>query len=86
MTLWIHPEKIQIFSHKDNLSEDKLAILKLIDVGDIVGFSGTIRRTPEGELSIKSLDLKLLSKALRPLPEKFHGLVDVGYQIQKKIS
>ncbi len=49
-----------------------------------MGFSGTIRRTPEGELSIKSLDLKLLSKALRPLPEKFHGLVDVGYQIQKR--
>ena len=76
--------KIQIFSHKDNLSEDKLAILKLLDVGDIVGFSGTIRRTPRGELSIKALDLKLLSKALRPLPEKFHGLVDVDTRYRKR--
>ena len=76
--------KIQIFSHKDNLKEDKLAILKLIDVGDIVGFKGTIRRTPRGELSIKTLDLKLLSKALRPLPEKFHGLVDVDTRYRKR--
>lgn len=76
--------KIQIFSHKDNLDEDKLAVLKLLDVGDIVGFRGTIRRTPRGELSIKSLDLKLLSKALRPLPEKFHGLTDVDTRYRKR--
>ena len=46
--------KIQIFSHKQNLSEEKMKILKLIDMGDIVGFTGTIRRTPRGELSIKT--------------------------------
>ena len=46
--------KIQIFSHKENLPEDQMKILKLIDIGDIVGFTGTIRRTPRGELSIKS--------------------------------
>lgn len=56
--------KIQIFSHKENLSEDDMKILKLIDIGDIVGFKGTVRRTPRGELSIKSQSLKLLSKAL----------------------
>ena len=62
--------KIQIFSHKDNLPEDQVRILKLIDIGDIVGFRGTIRRTPRGELSIKTVDLKILSKSLLPLPNK----------------
>ena len=76
--------KIQIFSHKQNLSEDKMKILKLIDVGDIVGFTGTIRRTPRGELSIKTTDLKLLSKSLLPLPEKFHGLSDVEIRYRQR--
>lgn len=76
--------KIQIFSHKQNLSPEKMAILKLLDVGDIVGFTGTIRRTPRGELSIKSNDLKLLTKSLQPLPEKFHGLTDVETRYRKR--
>ncbi len=76
--------KIQIFSHKQNLSEDKLKVLKLLDMGDIVGFTGTIRRTPRGELSIKATDLKLLSKSLLPLPEKFHGLSDVEIRYRQR--
>lgn len=88
--------KIQIFSHKENLSEDDMKILKLIDIGDIVGFKGTIRRTPRGELSIKSTSLKLLSKALLPLPNKqiskekmeelsnFHGLTDVETKYRQR--
>ncbi|MBR1617083.1 lysine--tRNA ligase, partial [bacterium] len=76
--------KIQIFSHKQNLSEEKMKLLKLIDMGDIVGFTGTIRRTPRGELSIKTTDLKLLSKALLPLPEKFHGLSDVEIRYRQR--
>ena len=63
--------KIQVFSHKENLSEDQMKILKLLDIGDIVGFYGSVRRTPRGELSIKATKLKLLSKSLLPLPEKF---------------
>lgn len=62
--------KIQIFSHKDNISPENMQILKLVDIGDIVGFHGTIRRTPRGELSIKAKDLKMLSKSLLPLPNK----------------
>ena len=62
--------KIQIFCHKENLSEEQMKLLKLIDIGDIVGFNGTIRRTPRGELSIKAVSLKLLSKSLLPLPNK----------------
>ncbi len=88
--------KIQIFSHKENLSEDLMKILKLIDIGDIVGFTGTIRRTPRGELSIKATSLKLLSKALLPLPNKqiskekreelsnYHGLTDIELKYRQR--
>ena len=76
--------KIQIFSHKENLSEEQMKLLKLVDIGDIVGFTGTIRRTPRGELSIKSTSLTLLSKSLLPLPEKFHGLTDVETRYRQR--
>ncbi len=76
--------KIQIFSHKENLSEDQMKLLKLVDIGDIVGFTGTIRRTPRGELSIKSTSLTMLSKSLLPLPEKFHGLTDVETRYRQR--
>ena len=76
--------KIQIFSHKQNLNEQQMQILKLIDIGDIVGFTGTIRRTPRGELSIKATELTMLSKSLLPLPEKFHGLTDVETRYRQR--
>lgn len=88
--------KIQIFSHKENLPEEQIKVLKLVDIGDMVGFTGTIRRTPRGELSIKSTSLKLLSKALLPLPNKqiskekmeelqnFHGLTDVELKYRQR--
>lgn len=68
--------KIQIFSHKENMNEDEFKTLKLVDVGDIMGFYGSIRRTPRGELSIKAKEYTILSKSLQTLPEKFHGLTD----------
>ena len=68
--------KIQIFSHKDNMDVDKFKMLKLVDVGDIMGFYGSVRRTPRGELSIKAKEYTILSKSLQTLPEKFHGLTD----------
>ena len=76
--------KIQVFSHKDNLSEDQIKILKLVDIGDIVGFRGTVRRTPRGELTIRSTEIKILSKSLLPLPEKFHGLTDVEMRYRQR--
>jgi lysyl-tRNA synthetase, class II len=76
--------KIQIFLHKDNLSEEKMAILKLLDIGDIIGASGSIRRTPRGELSIKVKEFKILSKSLLPLPEKWHGLTDVETRYRQR--
>lgn len=76
--------KIQIFCHKENLDEEHIKNLKLVDMGDILGFSGTIRRTPRGELSIKVKDYKILSKSLRSLPEKFHGLTDVETRYRQR--
>ena len=76
--------KIQIFSHKENLDEESLKTLKLLDIGDIVGFYGTIRRTPRGELSIKATEVKILTKSLLPLPEKFHGLTDIETRYRKR--
>lgn len=76
--------KIQIFSHKENMDPEKIKTMKLIDIGDILGFQGTIRRTPRGELSIKATDYKLLSKSLLPLPEKFHGLTDVETRYRQR--
>lgn len=76
--------KIQIFCHKENMSEEDIKTLKLIDIGDIIGVSGTIRRTPRGELSIKAKSYKLLSKALLSLPEKFHGLTDVETRYRQR--
>lgn len=76
--------KIQVFCHKENMSEEAVKMLKLIDIGDIIGFHGSIRRTPRGELSIKATDYKLLSKALLSLPEKFHGLTDVETRYRQR--
>lgn len=69
--------KIQIFCHKENMDEELIKTLKLVDMGDIIGVHGSIRRTPRGELSIKAKDYRILAKALLSLPEKFHGLTDV---------
>ena len=76
--------KIQIFSHKQNINEEKIKLLKLVDIGDIMGFAGDIRRTPRGELSIKAVDFEMLTKSLKPLPEKFHGLTDVETKYRQR--
>ncbi len=76
--------KIQIFSHKQNLEEEKMKLLKIVDIGDIVGFTGDIRRTPRGELSLKTVDIEILTKSLKPLPEKFHGLTDVETRYRQR--
>jgi lysyl-tRNA synthetase, class II len=76
--------KIQGFCHKENLDETALALLKLLDVGDIVGLNGLVRRTPRGELSVKAKQLTLLCKTLRPLPEKYHGLTDTETRYRQR--
>lgn len=67
---------IQLFCRINALGEDAYAKLKDLDVGDIIGVEGTIMRTRRGQLSVAITKFELLSKSLRPLPEKFHGLSD----------
>ncbi len=67
---------IQLFVQRDQLGEDTYADFKTWDIGDIVGATGTLFITKTGELSIKVSELRLLTKSLRPLPEKYHGLND----------
>ena len=76
--------KIQAFCHKNHLSEENLELLKCLDVGDIVGISGYVRRTPRGELSIAAEKFDIISKSLQPLPEKFHGLTDVEARYRQR--
>ncbi len=68
--------KIQLLASKDDLDEKLEEHIELIDVGDIVGTSGSIMKTKKGELSLKISKLIVLSKSLRTLPEKWHGLKD----------
>ena len=76
--------KIQIFGHKDILAPESLGLLKLLDLGDIVGVEGIVRRTPRGELTVNARHLTVLAKALLPLPEKFHGLTDVETRYRQR--
>ncbi len=76
--------KIQAFCHKNHLSAEDLEILKNLDVGDIVGVAGYVRRTPRGELSIAAEKFDIISKSLQALPEKFHGLTDVEARYRQR--
>ena len=76
--------KIQIFSHKDFLAADQLSIVKLLDLGDLIGVEGIVRRTPRGELTINAERITVLAKALLPLPEKFHGLADLETRYRQR--
>ncbi|MBR2138278.1 MAG: lysine--tRNA ligase [Bacilli bacterium] len=68
--------KIQIFMRADSVSEEDYELFKVSDIGDIIGINGIVIKTQTGELSVKATKYTHLTKALRPLPEKFHGLQD----------
>ncbi len=68
--------RIQIYIRKDSVSEDEFADFRKVDIGDIVGCGGYVFKTKMGEISVHCESAVLLSKSLRPLPEKFHGLTD----------
>jgi lysyl-tRNA synthetase, class II len=76
--------KLQIMVKEDSLKEEQVAILKLLDIGDIIGVRGTVIKTKAGEISIELRDLTLLSKSLRTMPEKFHGLSDVESRYRQR--
>ncbi|CED99950.1 MULTISPECIES: lysine--tRNA ligase [Bacillaceae] len=76
--------QIQIYVRKDTIGDDQYAIFKTADLGDIVGVKGIVFKTHVGELSIKVDDFQILTKALRPLPDKFHGLKDVEQRYRQR--
>jgi lysyl-tRNA synthetase class 2 len=76
--------KLQVFCHKDYLAADDLALLKLFDIGDLIGIEGRIRRTARGELTANAAALTMLAKSLRPLPEKYHGLADIELRYRQR--
>ena len=76
--------KIQVFCHKNYSPEDVLTLAKKVDIGDHIGITGYVRRTPRGELTINVQKLVFLTKSLLPLPEKYHGLSDVETRYRQR--
>jgi len=76
--------KIQLFVKKDILGEEEYARFKKYDIGDIVGAYGEVFQTQTGEISVKAEKITLLSKSLRPLPEKFHGMTDTDMRYRQR--
>jgi lysyl-tRNA synthetase class 2 len=76
--------KLQLFIRLADVPEAARLVLENLDLGDLVGASGTLIRTRTGELSLKVDDLTLLAKALRPLPEKWHGLADIETRYRQR--
>ncbi|MCU5747018.1 lysine--tRNA ligase [Staphylococcus sp. SQ8-PEA] len=76
--------QIQLYVRKDQVGEDQFAIWKSADLGDIVGVEGVMFKTNTGELSVKAKDFTLLTKSLRPLPDKHHGLQDIEQRYRQR--
>ncbi|MEM5031039.1 lysine--tRNA ligase [Priestia sp. WB3] len=76
--------QIQIYVRKDSVGEEAYELFKSSDLGDIIGVTGTVFKTNVGELSIKATSFEVLTKALRPLPDKYHGLKDVEQRYRQR--
>lgn len=76
--------QIQLYVRKDTVGESSYDLFKSADLGDIVGVSGSLLKTNVGELSIKVTSFTILTKSLRPLPDKFHGLKDVEQRYRQR--
>ena len=77
-------ERIQVYARRDLLGEEVFDLFKKWDVGDIVGVQGRLFKTKTGELSLEAAVLQMITKSLRPLPEKFHGLTDVETRYRQR--
>lgn len=77
-------DRLQIFHDIKHLAPGRAELLELIDLGDIIGVTGKVRRTPRGEITVDAEDLVVLSKALEPPPEKFHGLKDTEQRFRHR--
>lgn len=76
--------KIQLCVKRDELGDDEYKVYKRYDIGDIVGVTGEVFKTQKGEISIRASKITLLSKSLRPLPEKFHGLTNTDLRYRQR--
>ncbi|MCY7619761.1 MULTISPECIES: lysine--tRNA ligase [Bacillus] len=76
--------QIQIYVRKDSVGEEAYELFKSSDLGDIIGVTGMVFKTNVGELSIKATSFEVLTKALRPLPDKYHGLKDVEQRYRQR--
>lgn len=76
--------KIQVYIRKDVVGDAQYDLFKIADIGDIVGVKGTVMKTQTGEVTVKCEEYTHLVKALRPLPEKFHGLTDVEERYRRR--
>ena len=76
--------QIQLYVRKDTIGEEAYEIVKKGDIGDIIGVKGTVFMTNTGECSVKVSEYTHLTKALRPLPEKFHGLTDIEERYRRR--
>ncbi|WP_431028627.1 lysine--tRNA ligase [Lysinibacillus sp. LZ02] len=76
--------QIQIYVRKDAIGEEAYELFNKADLGDIVGVKGNVFRTQVGELSVKATEFTFLTKSLRPMPEKFHGLTDVEQRYRQR--
>ena len=76
--------KIQLCVKRDELGDEEYKIYKKYDIGDIVGVKGEVFTTQKGEISIRAKEITLLSKSLRPLPEKYHGLTNTDLRYRQR--
>ena len=76
--------RIQLYVTRDNLGEELYSEFKKYDIGDIVWVEGSVFKTHMGEISVKPTKMMLISKSLRPLPEKWHGLKDVDLRYRQR--
>ena len=76
--------RMQIYVQRDQIGEDDFKVFKKLDLGDIIGVTGEPFTTRTGELTVKAHKFTLLSKSLRPLPEKFHGLTDIEQRYRQR--
>ena len=76
--------KVQYYVKKDEVGEEQYEIYKKLGLGDFIGIEGTLFRTQTGELTLRAKSFEVLSKNVRPLPEKFHGLTDVEIRYRQR--
>ncbi len=76
--------KIQAYIKKNKIGENQFSLFKRLDIGDIIFVAGRVFKTKTGELTVETDEIRLLAKALRPLPEKWHGLTDIETRYRQR--